>query len=104
MAVIISHPLLARIVATILGTVEPLGTITHFVLLDLNYPANLWDFFKNIFPLITLDLIPTDYVYEEIFALESIDDESESEIFEEVGYENRLAVNNIGSLLIFIFL
>ena len=54
--------------------------------------------------MITLDLIPTDYVYEEIFALESIDDESESEIFEEVGYENRLAVNNIGSLLIFIFL
>ena len=50
-----------------LGLISSLSLIAHYVLIDLNYPANLHDFFSQIFPLISFDLIPTDDLYSFIF-------------------------------------
>ena len=43
--------------------VEPLTIILHMSLIDLNYPLNLQNFFSQLFPLITFDIIPTDNLY-----------------------------------------
>jgi hypothetical protein len=63
MAILVNNPLLARLISMVLGAVDPLVIITHLVLLDLKYPANLYSFFLTLFPLITLDMFPTDEVY-----------------------------------------
>ena len=66
---LLKHPVVKAILKELLGFVIPLTAITHFVLLDLLYPANLADFFSQIFPLIAFDVFDTEYLYEKIFNL-----------------------------------
>ena len=88
---------------SILSSVTALTPITHLILIDLDYPANLNHFYSYLFPLISFDLIETDEIYERIFSLSEFEDEPQSEPFDLLGYSYQLAINNIGSLLIFIF-
>jgi len=62
-SVLFANPLTQVVLSTLLGLVSTLTIITHFILIELNYPANLQEFFKILFPLITLNLIPTDHIY-----------------------------------------
>jgi hypothetical protein len=74
------------------------------ILIPLNYPANLQDFFLKIFPLITFDIIPTDKLYDIIFKPYNFNDSALHENFDVVGYNNKLVINNMGSLFIFILI
>jgi hypothetical protein len=47
----------------VLDLINPLKVFVHMALLDLLYPANVADFVGQLFPLITFDLIPTQYIY-----------------------------------------
>jgi hypothetical protein len=50
-------------------------------------------------------MVPTDDLYTFIFpGLESVEDDPISSTFEEVGYEAKLSINNLGSLFLFILL
>ena len=72
----------------ILGAISTLTPITHYVLIDLHYPANLMEFFRTIFPLVSFDLLDTEDFYEFIFRPSEFEDGSRSELYEWVGYEN----------------
>ena len=61
-------------------------------------------FFASLFPISTFDILPTDEWFEYIFDLSEIDDEPKSLQFELVGYESGMVYNNMGSLLIYMFL
>ena len=74
------------------------------ILIPLNYPGNLMDFFASIFPLYTFDLLPTDDLYEWMFRTSDFDDEDISEIFDDVGYNETLVINNMGSIFLYIIL
>jgi hypothetical protein len=45
----------------------------HVFLIELDYPQALKDLFGGFFPLIVFDVVPTDYVYEQIFHLDSLE-------------------------------
>lgn len=60
------HPLIQVVLNNLLSMIEPLTSISHFVLHRLNYPANLADFFSQLLPLITFDMIPEE-VMDAIF-------------------------------------
>ena len=62
------------------------------------------DFFAEIFPLYTFDLLPTDDLYEWMFRISDFDDEDISEIFDDVGYNETLVINNMGSIFLYIIL
>jgi hypothetical protein len=99
-----SNPATFYIVSAIINCIKPLKLITHMILIPLSYPANLQDFFSKIFPLITFDLIPTDKLYELIFKPYSFYDSALDENFDVVGYNDKLVINNMGSLFILIIL
>ncbi len=40
----------------------------------LNYPVNLQDFLEGLFPLLTIDIFPTAYIYEKIFDFSNLED------------------------------
>ena len=82
----LKHPAAKTILKELLGFVIPLTAITHFVLLDLNYPANLADFFSQIFPLISFDLFDTTELYEIVFSVSDFVSEPKNEQFELLGY------------------
>ena len=49
--------LLKVLLSQLLALVETLGIITHMFLIKLAIPANVQDFFTQIFPLVTLDML-----------------------------------------------
>jgi len=58
----------------LLGLVSSLIPITHYVLLRLDYPLNVQEFFGQIFPLLTFNLFDTQWLYEVVFNLTGIED------------------------------
>ena len=54
------HPIFQMIINKIFNLISPLKNISHFVLHKMNYPANIADFFGQLFPLIIFDIIPED--------------------------------------------
>lgn len=75
--------------------------ITHFMIMQLNYPVVSSLFFGIIFEFVNFDIIPTDPIYGYFFAFDS---EPYSEQAKETGYESSLFIENSGSFLIFVFL
>lgn len=75
-------------------------------ILSLTYPVNLQEFFRGLFPLIVFDIIPTDELYEKIFAFEELGIESPaiSQQFDHVGYESILSILNMGSIALISFI
>ena len=67
-SLLVLNPILAYFINKLLGMISTLGFITHFCLLNLNYPLNLLNFFAQLFPLIAFDFLPTEW-YTSIFAL-----------------------------------
>jgi hypothetical protein len=48
-------------------------------------------------------MVPTDNLYANLFpALENVEDDPISDTFEEVGYEAKISINNLGSLFLFL--
>jgi len=95
------NPIIIYFINKLLGMISALGFITHFCLLNLDYPLNLLNFFAQLFPLIAFDFLPTEW-YTSIFALEGLEDEPLTDQFDTVGYGNKsLLYDNLGSLLIF---
>lgn len=88
----------------LLELVGPLAIVTHFVLLDLEYPVNIQEFFGLIFPMITFDVFPTDDLYQAQFQVNDMEDDALTEQFDLVGYGTMICFSNLGSLLIFMFL
>ena len=73
--------------------------------MSLDYPLRMQLFFGGLFPLITFDAMPTDDLYNLLFNTKSFeDDEPLTEQFGIIGYSSRLVYDNMGSLLVFIFL
>ena len=85
-AVVSSNPAGQYILNSMLGLIASVGLIAHYVLIDLNYPANLRDFFSQIFPLISFDLVPTDELYSFVFETDLYEDGPISEQFYLLGY------------------
>ncbi len=98
-------PPVAFILNQLLGIVTSLNIILHFLCIGLDYPLRMQLFFGGLFPLITFDAMPTDDLYNLLFSTKSFeDDEPLSEQFDIIGYSSRLVYDNLGSLLIFMFL
>jgi hypothetical protein len=102
---LLNTPLLQTVGNAVLGVIEPLGMMTYIMLISVEYPLNAQLFTESIFPLIAFDMVPTDDLYVELFpALDDVDDDPISETFEQIGYEAKLSINNLGSLLLFMIL
>jgi hypothetical protein len=99
LAVLSLNPAFMFLLNQLLGLVAELTVVSHFVVLDLNYSINLQDFFRQIFPLLIFDFLPTDDWYQKYSTLSEVDDKPKSTKFEEVGYGSMLIYGNLGSLL-----
>ncbi len=75
--------------------------ITHFMIMQLNYPAVSTLFYGLIFEFVNFDIVPTDPIYGYVFAFKN---EPYSEQAEETGYESGLFIVNSGSFLIYVCL
>ena len=64
------------------------------------YPAAALIFYAGIFEFVTFDIIPTDRLYDKLFAFEN--DVPFSDRAKDIGYESRYAIPNSGSMPIFI--
>jgi hypothetical protein len=53
-----------------------------------------------LLPIVSFDLIPAEEPLEYIFGFSDVEDGSISVTYEDLGYESRLSVNNMGSLFI----
>jgi hypothetical protein len=51
-----------------------------------------------------MDILPAELLYEAIFKTSEIDDAPLNDQFDRVGYSNVLAINNIGSIFVYIVL
>ena len=70
-------------------------------LVTLNYPVEMMDFFKLLFPLITFDVIPVAKLYERMFHFSTITtDRALTDQFNNSGYSSLFVVNNIGSIFL----
>ena len=86
---------------SVLAQVRSLGLITHLMMMQLNYPAESNLFFSTIFEYVTFDLLPVEDIYGEVFIWENVPYSDQAEA---IGYESRYAIDNTGSLLIYILL
>ena len=66
--------LFGGIVDRIMTVIPPLVIIVHMFAAKLNYPVNLQDFLEGLFPLLTIDIFPTAYIYEKIFDFSNLED------------------------------
>ncbi len=48
--------------------------IVHMFAVKLDFPVNLYDFIAGLFPLLTIDIFPTDYIYNMIFGFRKFQD------------------------------
>ena len=75
--------------------------ITHFMIMQLNYPPTAVLFFGLIFEFVTFDIVPTEFLYEIMFGFNS---DSISEQAENIGYESQYFIENSGSFFIYLIL
>ena len=55
-----------------LGGVKCLTVITHFMMMALNYPPVVSEYFSNLFEFSNFDIIPTEYIYKYLFGWKNI--------------------------------
>jgi hypothetical protein len=85
----------------LLNLIAILAIVLHMFILTLRYPLQVQKFFAGLFPLITLDVVPTDTLFDELLQFRNVDEESMTEQFDAVGYSDILMVRNMGSMLLF---
>ena len=73
-------------------------------ILTLSYPGHVQDLFASLFPLVTLDLVPTDDIYDNYLKFSEVEEQSVSDQFEQVGYGATLIVRNMGSMFLILVL
>ena len=66
--------LFGGILDRIMTVIAPLVIIIHMFAAKLNYPVNLQDFIEGLFPLLTIDIFPTAYIYDKIFEFSNLED------------------------------
>lgn len=101
-SLVTSHPLAKHFGSQIIGAIGQLNVLSHLVLLNLKYPLNLELFFSTIFPFITYDMIDTTWLYGKMFGINA--DSAFSTAWTTFGYGAHLVINNIGSVMLFIWL
>lgn len=75
--------------------------ITHMQMMQLNVPPTAIIFFSALFNFVTFDLIPTEEIYNSVFAWENV---PYSESAENIGYASRQIIENTGSVPIFLLI
>ena len=85
----------------ILSQVRSLSMITHMQMMQLNVPPTAIIFFSALFNFVTFDLIPTEEIYNSVFAWENV---PYSESAENIGYASRQIIENTGSVPIFLLI
>ena len=71
------------------------------MIMDLNYPGIVNEFYSSIFDYVTFEVLPSDKLYAMILFYK---DEPFSEQADTIGYGSRYIITNSGSISIFIFL
>lgn len=72
-------------------------------LVSLSYPSNLQNFYAQIFPFVTFDVLPTADLFERMFKFSTIKDTSVTDVFNSVGYDNtNLSIQNLNSIYVYI--
>lgn len=83
-----------------------LNAISSIIILNLisiNIPGVAQYVNKVIFSITQLDILPTDLIYDQMFTFDEDNDEPLTPFFDQLGYSNISAVNNLGSaFLIFL--
>ena len=87
---------------SLLAQVRSLSLITHLMMMQLEYPAPVAIFYAGIFEFVTFDLVPTEGLYDAVFSFRET--EPFSEEADNIGYSTRYAIENSGSITLFIFL
>ena len=85
----------------LLGKVRNLSLITHFFMMQVNFPPNVMIFFSGIFEFVTFDLVPSEKIYALFISLE---ESPFSEEAGEIGYEYHQFIPNTGTVTLFIFM
>ena len=84
----------------VLGQVRSLSTITHFFIIDLNFPGVVNEFYSSIFEYASFDILPHSLIYGEVFVF---DDKPYSDQASAIGYDSRYIIPNSGTITIFFF-
>jgi hypothetical protein len=61
---VITGILFGGVISAILSFLPIVVLIVHMFASSLNFPVNLQEFLSGLFPLVTIDILPTDYIYE----------------------------------------
>ena len=67
-------------------------------------PQNADLLFQALFKIAAFELVPTDTIYEELFDSDPLSGTPVSPIFENIGFEHHLVMNNFGTLGFFLAL
>lgn len=71
------------------------------MMMELNYPKSSNAFYKPLLEFVNFDLIETEGPYNYVFNFENV---PYSDQIEEIGYESRYTIPNLGSIPIFMII
>ena len=91
---------LKAVLSSMLTQIQIMGLIVHMFLVSLSYPLNCFNFFGQLFSLVSFNLIPTGYIFEKIFKFSRLDDEWLTDWFYWIGYSSMFAVNNMSTIFV----
>jgi hypothetical protein len=57
-------PVIKYLLYFLLSAIQPIVVLSHIALINVEYPQNTMMYISQIFPIISLDVIPTDFIYE----------------------------------------
>ena len=78
--------------------------ILYMVLLKVGFPTTLKMFYSILVPLVTMDIMPSEYTTELVFDFSEEEDEPVSDKLQELGFETHNVVLNMGTLFVLYFL
>ncbi len=81
-----------------------ISSIIVLNLISINIPGVAQYVNKVIFGLTQLDILPSDIIYDMMFTFDEDNDEPLTPFFDQLGYSNITAVNNMGSGFLFFLL
>jgi hypothetical protein len=61
---VITGIIFGGLIGAILSFLPIVVLIIHMFASSLNFPVSLQDFLSGLFPMVTIDILPTDYIYE----------------------------------------
>lgn len=101
MAIFAANPAVMFLASRVLGIIKQLNYVSHMCVLQLHYSGELLAWFNLLFPLLRFDFLPVEWIYSEVFQIDSTQDSAKSYGFQQVGYTSTMIFLNLGSLLIY---